>query len=132
MVAAIDWEPIADHLGFGSLKEMWETLYDENNQETGSLRKLEKYLGVSQTAITRGLIKAGIEIRDPSTYLCSRKGKYFDKTNQLLERREVLKDLKVTQIVVRFGLKSRDQFYAIARRHGLEWKKRGYSGRSDN
>ena len=124
MVAAIDWEPIADHLGFGSLKEMWETLYDENNQATGSLRKLEKYLGVSQTAITRGLIKAGIEIRAPSTYLCSRKGKYFDKTNQLLDRREVLKDLKVSQIVERFGLKSRDQFYAIARRHGLVWKSR--------
>ena len=124
MVAPIDWDPIADHLGFGSPLDMFTTLYDENNTETNSLRKLEKYLGVTQLAISRCLRRLGIEVRPPSTYICSRKGKYFDKTNQLIARKEVLKDLKVSQIVERFGLESRDQFYSIARRHGLEWKKR--------
>jgi len=124
MAVAIDWEPIAEHLGFGSPLEMFKTLYDENNTETNSLRKLEPFLGVSQPAIKRGLIKAGLKIRPPSTYIPSRKGKYFDKTNKLIEHREILKDLKVSQIVERFGLESRDQFYSIARRHGLEWKKR--------
>ena len=123
MVAAIDWEPIADHLGFGSPYEMFTTLLDENNHETNSLRKLNEYLGVSIEAIQRCLKKLDIKARSRTTYAC-RKGIYYDKTNRLLARREVLRDLTARQIVERFGLKDINQFYCLARHHKIDYKRK--------
>jgi len=118
----IDWEPILEDLGFGSLKEMFKTLY--NQPKTNSLNKMAKYLGISTATCIKYMEKNGIERRAPSTHPPKRKGHYYYITNKLLAKRNILKDLTVRQIVERFGLKDANQFYCLARWHKLEYKKK--------
>jgi hypothetical protein len=124
MTEGIDWEPIRIDLGFGSLKEMWETLYDKDNHKTNSLSKMAKYLGVSTRTILIQLKRFGIARRPASTHPPSYKGHRCVAAQKLLQRKHILKDLTVDQIVERFGLKDKYQFYNIARWHSLEYKRR--------
>ena len=124
MTEYIDWEPIRIDLGFGSLKEMWETLYDKDNHKTNSLIKMAKYLGVSTSTVLIQLKRFGIARRPASSPPPSYKGHRGVAAQKLLQRKHILKDLTVGQIVERFGLKDKTQFYNIARWHGLEWKRR--------
>ncbi len=124
MTEYIDWEPIRIDLGFGSLKEMWETLYDKDNHKTNSLNKMAKYLGVSTRTVLLQLKRFGVARRPASTHPPSYKGYRSVAAQKLLQRKHILKDLYPDQIVERFGLKDKYQFYNIARWHGLEWKRK--------
>ena len=103
MTEYIDWEPIRIDLGFGSLKEMWETLYDKDNHKTNSLSKMAKYLGVSTRTVLLQLKRFGVERRPASTHLPSYKGHRSVAAQKLLQRKHILKDLTLDQIIERLA-----------------------------
>jgi len=122
---SIDFKPIADHLGFSSPREMFIELYNIESHDTNSIRKMGKYLGVDRSVIIKQLRKFKIKSRPVGATPGSNKGVYHDKTNLLIERREVLKSLTVEQIVERFSLDNENQFRQLAKRHNLEYKRVG-------
>jgi len=115
-IVAINWQPIAEHLGFDSPYQMFVTLYNEHG--TNSLEKMAEYLGVCPNSIIRQLKNLKIKIKPVGPPLKS-------KTNLLIEKREILKELTVNQIVERFGLSNGRAFRELAKRHNLEYKRVG-------
>lgn len=115
----IDFDDMAHSIDYADPYSMLYDLYVEKHMGTIILAE---YLGVSLSTLRRALKIYNIPVRRGRP-----EGIYTDITNKLISKKEVLKNLKVHQIVERFGLRDPCQFYNLATKHNLPFKRKGRS-----
>lgn len=97
-MVAIDWQPLAEDLGYSDDKVMLETEYDKCK----SLRELDKLLGVSKYAIACRMKHHGLKLngRGGSNNKSGRKG---IKNKKIMELHIKYPECTLSQIAERVG-----------------------------